>query len=128
LTTKIHGLTDALGNPVRFVLTPGNDADISHAKATLGDCKPKALIADKGYDADDFLAFLREQGIEAVIPPKISRTVQREFDNNLYKDRNKIERLWNRLKHYRHIATRYDKTARNFLSAVFLASTIVWLL
>ena len=121
-------MSDALGNPVRFVLTPGQDADISHAKTLVGEYRPKAFLGDKGYDADHFVEWLEERTIEPVIPSRRSRTEQRVIDINLYCDRNKIERLWNRLKHCRRIATRYDKTARNYLSFVFLASTILWLL
>jgi putative transposase len=121
-------MSEALGNPLRFLLTAGQEADISHAKALVGEYRPKAFIGDKGYDADHFLLWLKEQNIEQVIPPRRSRKEQRQIDTNLYRDRNKIERLWNRLKQYRRIATRYDKTARNYLSFVFLASTILWLL
>jgi transposase len=121
-------MSDALGNPIQFVLTPGQDADISHAQRLVGEYRPKAFLGDKGYDADHFVEFLNQNDIEPVIPPRRSRTKQRTYDKNLYCDRNKIERLWNRLKHYRRIATRYDKTARNYLSFVFLASTILCLL
>jgi putative transposase len=121
-------MSDALGNPIRFLLTAGEEADIAHAAELVGEYRPDAFIGDKGYDADHFVEFLTKNDIEAVIPPRISRAEQREYDTNLYCDRNKIERLWNRLKHCRRIATRYDKTARNYLSFVFLASTILWLL
>jgi transposase len=124
----LHGLSDALGNPVQFILTPGQDADISHAQTLVGEYRPTAFLGDKGYDADHFVEFLSHNDIESVIPPRRSRTEQRVYDKNLYCERNKIERLSNRLKHYRRIATRYDKTARNYLSFVFLASTILWLL
>jgi putative transposase len=128
LTTKIHGLSDALGNPARIVLSAGQRADISHAERVLGELRPKALIADKGYDSDPWRDTLRKRGIEPVIPYRRSRLEQPEIDNNLYADRNKIERLWHRLKNYRRIATRYDKTARNFYSFLCLACAFIWLL
>lgn len=88
----------------------------------------KTILADKGYDADDrVLNPLREAGKEIVIPPKKNRKDQREYDKELYKARHLIENFFCRLKQYRAIATRYDKTARNFLAAVYLAASIVWL-
>ncbi len=86
------------------------------------------VIADKGYDADArVLAPLREAGKVAVIPPKRNRTEQREYDRDLYAARHLIENFFWELKQYRAIATRYDKTARNFLAAVYLAATVIWL-
>lgn len=88
----------------------------------------KIILADKGYDAEDrVLKPLREAGKEIVIPPKKNRKEQQDYDKALYKARHLIENFFCRLKQYRAIATRYDKTARNFLAAVYLAATIVWL-
>lgn len=86
------------------------------------------MIADKGYDADKrVIEVLEKAGKTIVIPPKSNRKVKREYDKELYKARHLIENFFCRLKQYRAIATRYDKTARNFLAAVHLAATIVWL-
>lgn len=109
-------------------MTPGQRADITQAEALVTPFVVEAVIADKGYDSDAFVAFVASRAAEAVIPPKRNRKEQREIDRNLYKDRNKVERFFNRLKHYRRIATRYEKTARNYLSMVYLASTMIWLL
>lgn len=88
----------------------------------------KTILADKGYDAEyRVLNPLREAGKESVIPPKKNRKEQRGYDKELYKARHLIENFFCRLKQYRAIATRYDKTARNFLAAIYLAATIVWL-
>lgn len=88
----------------------------------------QTILADKGYDADERVIIpLREAGKEIVIPPKKNRKEQRDYDKELYKARHLIENFFCRLKQYRAIATRYDKTARNFLSAVYLAATIIWL-
>ena len=127
-TTKLHAAVDALGNPLGFVLTPGQRADITQAEVLVEPYQVEAVIADKGYDSDAFLAYLEARDAESVIPSKRNRKEQREIDRNLYKDRNKVERFFNRLKHYRRIATRYEKTARNYLSMVYLASTMIWLL
>ena len=110
------------------MLTPGQRADITQAEALLEPYRAEAVIADKGYDSDAFLAYIEARDAAAVIAPKRNRKEQREIDRNLYKDRNKVERFFNRLKHYRRVATRYEKTARNYLSMVYLASTMIWLL
>ena len=119
---------DALGNPRRFVLTPGQRADITQAEMLIGEDRPEAVIADKGYDADALLELVKALGAEAVIPPKKNRKVQRVYDKNLYADRNKVERFIGRIKHYRRIATRYDKKAQNYLGFVQVASIMTLLL
>lgn len=115
-----------MGNPLGFVLTPGQRADITQAEALVEPHQVEAVIADKGYDSDAFVAYVEAR--EAVILSRRNRKEQRQIDANLYADRNKVERFFNRLKHYRRIATRYEKTARNYLSMVYLASTMIWLL
>jgi transposase len=117
-----------LGNPLGFGLTPGQCADITQAEALVEPYAVGAVIADKGYDSAAFVAYVVAREAEAVIPSRRNRKEQREIDRNLYKDRNKVERFFNRLKHYRRVATRYEKTARNYLSMVYLASTMIWLL
>lgn len=87
------------------------------------------LLADKGFDADKrVLEPLEKAGKTAVIPPKRNRKQQREYDKELYKARHLIENFFAKLKLYRSIATRYDKTARNFLAAIHLAATVIWLI
>ena len=86
-----------------------------------------AVLADKAFDAAPLLDRVREMGAKAVIPPKTNRKVSREFDAHHYKSRNLIERFFARIKQFRRIATRYDKTARNFLAAVYLAASTIWL-
>ncbi len=128
LTTKVHAACDALGNPVRYLLTPGQRNDVTQATELLDGYEVGAVLADKGYDAGWLVDQIEAAGAIAVIPPKKNRLEQRSYDANLYADRNKIERLFNRLKHYRRVATRYEKTGRNYLSVVFLASTLISLL
>lgn len=124
----MHAAVDALGNPLGFIVTPGQRADITQAEALVGPYEVDAVIADKGYDSDAFVAFVEAKEAEAVIPSRRNRKEQRDIDDNLYKDRNKVERFINRIKQYRRIATRYDKTARNYLSFVYLAAAMTWLL
>src|SRR6202049_657729 len=127
LTTKIHALVDALGNPVELMLTPGQDHDLTCAEPLIENADPDALIADKAYDADRFVEVLTQREITPVIPPKADRKVQRACDFALYCERNLVERFFNQLKHFRAIATRYDKLARNFLAGVQLAATTILL-
>ncbi len=128
MSTKIHATTDALGNPTDFLLTPGQASDREGADALLPDLKAQTLLADNAYDADErVLTPLQQAGKTAVIPPKRNRVVQRPYDQELYKERHLIENFFCKLKPFRAIATRYDKTARNFLAAIYLASTVIWL-
>jgi len=128
LSTKIHALVDALGNPIRFVLTGGEAHDLAGADELLPSMQAGILIADKAFDADQrVLEPLAAAGKTAVIPPKGNRKVSRDYDHDLFKARHLIENFFARLKQYRAIATRYDKTARNFLAAVQLAAAVIWL-
>lgn len=86
------------------------------------------MIADKGYDSNEFVAAVEDQGARAVIPPRSNRKTSREYDKILYKERNRVERFLNRAKHYRRVATRYEKTGRNFLAFWQFASIIILLL
>ena len=88
---------------------------------------PQSLLADKGYDADNFIQSLSLRAINCVIPPKSNRKVKRNCNFALYAERNLIERFFNTIKHFRGIATRYEKTARNFLAGVHLACALAWL-
>jgi transposase len=119
---------DALGNPVGFHLTGGQAHDLVGADELLPDMKAEVLIADKAFDADErVLQPLADAGKKAVIPSKANRKQPRKFDRHLYAARHLIENFFARLKQYRATATRYDKTARNFLAAVHLAASVIWL-
>src|ERR1700730_578453 len=127
LTTKIHALVDALGNPVELMLTPGQAHDLACAEPLIEDANPDALIGDKAYDSDPFVDVLTQREITPVIPPKSNRKTPRACDFALYRERNLVERFFNQLKHFRAIATRYDKLARNFLAGVQLAAITILL-
>jgi transposase len=127
--SKIHAVVDALCRPWVLVLTPGNTADCVMAEACVslipGVTK---LLADKGYDTNAFRAFLKDNDIKAVIPGKSNRKKRIRHDKEAYKGRNVVERCFCRLKDFRRIATRYDKLARNFFSAIcFVATLAYWL-
>ena len=121
-------MVDALGNPIAFFLTGGQAHDLDGADELLPKLEAGALLADKAFDADErVIEPLLAAGITPVIPPKSNRKTQRLFDKELYKARHLMENFYCRLKQYRAIATRYDKTARNFLAAIHLAAAIIWL-
>jgi transposase len=128
LSTKIHATVDALGYPTSFLLTPGQACDLDGADALLPALVAPVVIADKSYDADErVLQPLAQAGKTAVIPPKANRKQPRAYDRERYKTRPRIENFFCQLKQFRAIATRYDKTARNFLAAIHLTATIIWL-
>ncbi len=119
---------DALGNPTGFWLSGGQASELAGADALLPTLAAPTLIADRGYDADArVLTPLHAAGKAAVIPPKRNRKEQREYDRDLYGARHLIENFFCKLKQFRAIATRYDKTKRNFLAAIQLAATIITL-
>jgi transposase len=126
-STKIHLATDALGNAIRFILTGGERNDITQAEALLENLFPEYVLADKGYDSDKFVLLLQKRNSKAVIPSRVNRQIQREIDLDLYKERHLIECCIGKLKHFRRVFSRFDKLAKNYLSFVQFASTIVWL-
>ena len=127
MTTKIHAIVDALGNPLVLSLTPGQVHDIQQAEPLTAQIEAGALLGDKGYDADSYIESLQKRGIQVVIPPKANRKIQRRCDFALYRERNLVERFFNIIKHLQGIATRYEKTTRNFLAGLHLACALVWL-
>ena len=116
-----------MGLPVTVVLTPGQAADVKQARKLMEGIPAEVVIGDKGYDSDAVVEAIQAKGAEAVIPPKKNRKVQRGYDCDRYKDRNLVERFFARVKQYRRMATRYEKTARNFLAFVHVASIMILL-
>lgn len=109
-------------------MSPGQACDLDGADTLLPDLQAETLIADKAYDAHErVLRPLETAGKRHVIPPRANRTIRRDYDRDLYKARHLIENFFAKLKQFRAIATRYDKTARNFLAGIQLASTLIWL-
>lgn len=126
-STKIHVACDGVGKPVSIILTPGQDHDITQGPQLIAGCEAEKVIGDKGYDSDNFVGLIEAQGAEAVIPPRSNRTESRDYDATEYKNRNLVERFFNVIKHCRRVATRYEKTAHNFLAFVAFASIFVLL-
>ena len=127
MSTKIHAVCDSLGNPLRFILTGGQTSDYKKALELLDGLKAKAVIADRGYDANYIIKKIEDMNAMPVIPSKSNRKKVRVYDKQLYKERNLIERMFNKLKQFRRIATRYDKTAASFFSFIYIASIYIWL-
>jgi putative transposase len=126
-TTKIHAVVDALGNPMRIIVSVGQRADSTQAMDLLAGYETDAVLADRGYDADGLVNWLAQSNTEVVIPAKKNRVVDRQINENLYKDRHKVERYFNKLKQYRRVATRYEKTALSFSGFIYLASALILL-
>jgi transposase len=127
LSTKIHAAVDALGNPIRLLLTPGQASEYGQAEALIEGFDFEAVLADKGYDSDAFVEVIQRRGAEAIIPSKKNRLNPRSLDRHLYKARNLVERFFQKLKQFRRVATRYDRLARNYQSMLSLVSAVIWL-
>jgi transposase len=128
LTTKIHALVDANGLPIGLKLTEGQAHDGRSAEDMLGDiAQHQILLADRAYDSDALRLRLKQRGAWANIKPMPGRKNIPAFSGFLYRYRNLVERFFNKIKHFRAIATRYDKRADNFLASIQLASIRIWI-
>ena len=128
-TTKIHAITDALGNSLDFILTAGQASDIGQAEALL-QLTPSgagALLGDKGYASDTFVETIQKRGMQAVIPPRSNRVATRACDWFIYKERHLIECFFGKIKHYRRVFSRYEKLARNYRGFIRFVSALIWL-
>lgn len=112
---------------MKLILTPGQAADVTQAKALIEGVPIKVVIGDKGYDSRGVVTEIEAQDAEAVIPSRKGCKEPRAYDTDRYKDRNLVERFWFKLKQYRRVATRYEKTARNFMGFILVASIMVLL-
>lgn len=124
---KIHALVDAPGYPVRITLTAGQVHDSVPAQKLLQEQPAEYVIADKAYDSDDLISFIISQGSIPVIPSRRNRKQPREYDRHIFKERHLVEIFFNKIKHYRRVATRYEKLAENFLSMVLIACCMIWI-
>jgi len=113
--------------PIKFITTAGQVHDCTQAVSLLKDESATYVIADKGYDSNEIVKLIQSSGAIPVIPARNCRTGSRNYDTHIYKERNMIERLFNRLKNFRKIATRYEKNKQNFEALIYLASVMLWL-
>jgi len=120
-------VADTLGRPLRFILTAGQSGDILAAPALVDGLEAEAVLADKAYDSNALRALIADAGAEAVIPSNRTRKIPIPHNQAIYKLRNRIERCFNKLKHFRRLATRYDRRALHFLSFIQLAASMIWM-
>jgi len=118
---------DGRGRPLQLILTPGQRGDVTQAAGLLAGLTPKRVLADKAYDSNALRALLADMKAEAVIPCNPTRKRPIPYDFEAYKARNLIERCFNKLKHFRRVATRYDRRAIHFLSFVQIACAMIWM-
>lgn len=139
MSTKIHIQAEGRGHPIQFVLTPGQTSDVKgFAKLNVGGKvnrpgrgrakqRPRFFVGDKAYDSQSIRHALRRQGTTPIIPKRKNAKRKPRFNRGLYRERNRIERLINRLKQFRRIATRYEKRAENYLAMLTIAAMLIWL-
>lgn len=125
-STKIHAAVDSLGLPIKLLLSEGQRHDALFA---VGLIEPGCdyVFGDKGYDSDLIRGHIHEIGAEPVIPSRSNRVDPEKYDTVLYKERNAVERFFAKIKHFRRIATRYEKLARNYLAMVTMGAVITWM-
>lgn len=126
-STKLHAIVDTKARPIYIALTAGQRHEMVAAEDLLAHARGRALIGDTGYDSNDFRAAIRAKAMKAVIPSKPERPVKYELPRRLYKRRYLVEMFFHNLKRFRAVATRYEKTARNYLALTQLACAWLWL-
>jgi len=126
-TSKIHAKVDALGNPLKFIITPGQESDFCQSSNMLENTTDAYAICDRGYDSNDFRDDIRNQNCIPVIPGKRNRVVQIDYDKHIYRERNLIERFFSKIKYYRRIFSRFDKSMKSFVSFLSFVGAIIWL-
>lgn len=126
-TSKIHAATDALGNPLIFLLTAGQVNDITQANSLVRDVRNAYILADKGYVSNDLRMQLLAQNCIPVIPSRSNSKNPHPYDEHIYEERHVIECLFSKMKHFRRICSRFDKSARNFLSFLSFTGALIWL-
>ncbi len=126
-STKIHACVDALGNPLRFLLTAGQRHDITQADDLIAAFDFDRVIANRSYDSEEFLKLITEKKAEAVIPPSKNRKEPREYDSHWYKERHLIECFFNKIKHYRRLFSRFEKLDQRHLGFLSFAGALIWL-
>lgn len=126
-TTKIHAKVDALGNPLKFIITPGQRSDVTQAEELIGDTTGAYILGDKGYDAGSVREKIKNQNCIAVIPGKSNRIETYDYDKHIYKERNLVECFFSKIKQFRRIFSRFDKSQENFMAMLSFVGAILWL-
>ena len=127
-TSKIHVKVDALGNPLKFLITAGQRNDITQAPELLKDIAgSEYALGDKGYDSKEIRELIKQQNCTPVIPYRSNSNVQSDYDKHIYKERHAIECFFSKIKHFRRIFSRFDKSVRNFASFLAFVGACIWL-
>ena len=126
-STKIHVSVDGLGNPLRYILTAGHKHDVSQAERLIDGEQSEYVIADMGYDSDRFRESIVGSGAVAVIPSRSNRKEPCAYNKHLYKERHLVECFIGKIKHYRHIFSRFDKLADRYMGFLQFVGTLIWL-
>ena len=126
-TTKIHACVDALGNPLRFILTPGQSSEIKQASKLIEGIRGRNVLGDKAYDCDEFIQKIKSQNCVPVIPSRENRKIKRAIDYTLYKERHLIEGFFSKVKQFRRVFSRFDKMAVAYMGFLAFAATIITL-
>jgi len=126
-STKIHALVDALGNPIKFILTAGQIHDVTQAKSLCENVHDANICADKAYDSDEFIKCLKSNNCTPAIPSKQNRIIKRDYDKVTYKERYLIECFFGKIKHFRRIFSRFDKAASTYLAFSKITAGLIWL-
>jgi len=126
-TSKIHAKVDALGNPLEFIITPGQTSDFNCANDLLGETSGAYVLCDKGYDSDEFRSKIKSQKNIPVIPGKCNRKIQIKYDKHIYKERSLVECFFSKIKQFRRVFSRFDKDISSFMAFVCFVGAIIWL-
>ena len=126
-STKIHVSVDGLGNPLRFILTGGQQHDITQAEELIAGYAGEHVLADQGYDAQEFRQHILELGMMPVIPPRSNRKAPADYDRHLYRERHLVECFINKIKHYRRIFSRFEKLDTRYLGFLHFTAALIWL-
>ena len=126
-TSKIHAKVDALGNPLQFIITPGQTSDITQAKYLLKGVFNSQVIADKAYGSAEVRNQIEQQNCEDVIPSKSNSLKPVVYDRHIYKERHAIECFFSKIKYFRRIFSRFDKSVRNFTAFLSFVGACIWL-
>lgn len=126
-TSKIHAKIDALGNPLKFIVTPGQRNDVTQGIDLLSGTRGVYTITDKGYDSDAIREYIEQNESTPVIPSRSNRKTPIDHDKHIYKERHLVECFFSKIKHFRRIFSRFDKSARNFVSFLSFVGAFIWL-
>ena len=118
---------DALGNPLRFILSGGQKHDITQAQGLIADYDGEYVIADKGYDSQEFRQHILDRGMSPVIPPRSNRKKPQAYDAHLYRERHLVECFINKIKHYRRVFSRFEKLDTRYLGFLQFTAALIWL-